>query len=155
MKRWLTLLLVLFGFSLSSPGQPDVLFIAVDDMNDWISLLDPESPIQTPNLERLASRGMLFTKAYCVSPACNPSRVATITGIRPSTSGVYGNASDWRGALPDRRTIFQQFREAGYFVAGAGKIFHHHLDGAFHDEASFEKFIPMRAQRYPEEKLNA
>ena len=55
-------------------NRPDVLFFAVDDMNDWISLLDPKSPIKTPNLERLASRGMLFTRAYCISPACNPSR---------------------------------------------------------------------------------
>ena len=71
-------------------NRPDVLFFAVDDMNDWISLLDPKSPIKTPNLERLASRGMLFTRAYCISPACNPSRAATLTGLRPSTTGIYG-----------------------------------------------------------------
>ena len=85
-------------------NRPDVLFIAVDDMNDWISLLDPKSPIKTPNLKRLASRGMLFTRAYCISPACNPSRAATLTGLRPSTTGIYGNASDWRGARPNRKT---------------------------------------------------
>ena len=62
-------------------NRPDVLFIAVDDMNDWISLLDPNSPIKTPNLERLARRGMLFTRAYCISAACNPSRAATLTGL--------------------------------------------------------------------------
>ena len=152
--RCLAILLLTFALTLQAAERPDVLFIAVDDMNDWISLLDPESPIQTPNLERLAAKGMSFTKAYSASPACNPSRVATITGIRPSSSGVYGNASDWRGALPERLTIFQQFRGAGYFVAGAGKIFHHHLDGAFHDDASFEEFVPMRKQLYPEEKLN-
>ncbi|SVE12965.1 uncharacterized protein METZ01_LOCUS465819, partial [marine metagenome] len=61
-------------------GKPDVLFIVVDDMNDWISLLDPKAPIKTPNLERLAHRGMLFRKAYCISAACNPSRAATMTG---------------------------------------------------------------------------
>ena len=52
---------------------PDVLFLVVDDLNDWISLLDSQRPIKTPNLERLAQRGMLFTRAYCASPACNPS----------------------------------------------------------------------------------
>lgn len=134
--------------------RPDVLFFVVDDMNDWISLLDSDAPIETPNLERLASRGMLFSRAYCASAACNPSRVATTTGIRPTTSGVYGNKSDWRKAMPERKTIFQQFRDAGYFVTGAGKIFHHHLNGAFHDEASFEAFEPMREQLYPPEKLN-
>ena len=133
---------------------PDVLFIVVDDMNDWISLLDRQAPIKTPHLERLAQRGMLFTRAYCVSPACNPSRVATLTGLRPSTTGVYGNKSDWRKAIPRRKTIMQQFMAAGYDVRGAGKIFHHHLDGAFHDDDSFHDFHPMRPQAYPPNKLN-
>ena len=61
---WLT-----FGWRISLAEKPDVLFIVVDDMNDWISLLDAKAPIQTPNLERLAQRGMLFTRAYCMSPA--------------------------------------------------------------------------------------
>ena len=133
---------------------PDVLFIVVDDLNDWISLLDPEAPIKTPNLERLAKRGMLFTRAYCASPACNPSRAATLMGLRPSTTGVYGNRSDWRGAAPDRKTIMQQFMAAGYEVRGAGKIFHHHLNGAFHDGDSFHNFQRMRSQKYPPRKLN-
>ncbi|QDT52734.1 Choline-sulfatase [Caulifigura coniformis] len=134
--------------------RPDVLFLVVDDMNDWISLLDPAAPIKTPHLERLAARGMLFTKAYCASPSCNPSRTATLTGVRPSTTGVYGNRSDWRRAMPTRPTLMQRFMEAGYDVRGAGKVFHHHLDGAFHDKASFHDFQPMRPQQYPPEKLN-
>lgn len=134
--------------------RPDVLFLIVDDLNDWISLLDPKAPIQTPHLERLARRGMLFTRAYCVSPACNPSRTATLTGLRPSTTGIYGNRSDWRRALPDRKTIMEQFRSAGYEVRGAGKIFHHKPRGVFHDDRSFEDFQPMRTQFYPPEKLN-
>jgi arylsulfatase A-like enzyme len=134
--------------------SPDVLFIVVDDMNDWISLLESKAPIKTPNLERLARRGMLFTRAYCVSPACNPSRSAGLTGLRPSTTGVYGNKSDWRRAVPDRKTIMQQFMEAGYDVRGAGKVFHHQLNGAFHDDASFHDFQPMRPQQYPQKKLN-
>lgn len=137
-----------------SPDSPDVLVIVVDDLNDWIPLLDSDSPIETPNLNRLAKRGMLFKRAYCMSPACNPSRAATWTGIRPTTSGVYGNKSDWRFALAARQTIFQRFQDAGYSVRGAGKIFHHHLNGAFHDDASFHDFQPMRPQSYPAEKLN-
>lgn len=134
--------------------KPNVLCFVVDDLNDWISLLDPDSPIKTPNLERLAQRGMLFTRAYCISPACNPSRAATWIGLRPSTTGVYGNKSDWRGATPGRKTVMQQFMANGYDVRGAGKIFHHHLDGAFHDEGSFNEYRPMRKQLYPERKLN-
>ena len=138
----------------AAPTKPDVLFIVVDDLNDWISLLDPRSPIQTPNLKRLAHRGMLFQKAYCISAACNPSRAATLTGLRPSTSGVYGNKSDWRRAVGKRKTIMQRFMDAGYQVQGAGKIFHHHLNGAFHDKESFHDFQPMRPQLYPPQKLN-
>ncbi len=135
-------------------SPPDVLMFVVDDLNDWNSLLDESAPIRTPNLERLARSGMTFTRAYCISPACNPSRVATLTGLRPSSSGVYGNRSDWRQALPNRLTLMQRFRQAGYRVTGAGKVFHHHLDGAFHDAASFDEFQPMRPQLYPPEKLN-
>ena len=145
----LALYLPVAVFAADDVSAPDVLFIVVDDMNDWISLLDPEAAIKTPNLERLAKRGMLFTRAFCVSPACNPSRAATLTGLRPSTTGVYGNKSDWRGAVPDRRTIMQQFIAADYDVRGAGKIFHHHLGGAFHDDDSFRDFQHMRPQNYP------
>ncbi len=75
--------------------RPNVLFIALDDLNDWTSVLDPKAPIKTPNIERLARRGTLFTHAYCASAACNPSRMAILTGLRPTTSGVYGNQTDW------------------------------------------------------------
>lgn len=140
--------------SAKSSEKPNVLFIIVDDMNDWISLLDAEAPIKTPNLERLAQRGVLFTKAYCASPACNPSRTAALTGLRPSTTGVYGNVSDWRIALPNRKTIMQQFASADYDVRGAGKIFHHQLEGAFHDADSFHDFQAMQDQEFPPQKLN-
>ncbi len=124
-------------------ARPDVLMVVMDDLNDWIQLLDTNTPIATPNLQRLASRGVSFSHAYCSSPACNPSRTAVLTGRAPSATGVYGNASDWRGAMPDVVTLPQAFMRAGYRVEGAGKIFHHHLAGAFHDAASFHDFLPM------------
>lgn len=139
--------------SVCSEIKPDVLFVVIDDMNDWISLLDPKSPIKTPNLERLAKRGTLFTRAYCISAACNPSRVATMTGLRPSSSGVYANGTDWRRALPNRKTISQRFRDAGYSVKGAGKIYHH-KGRKFHDDASFDEFQLMAPQNMPPKKLN-
>ncbi|TWU63203.1 sulfatase [Crateriforma conspicua] len=157
MMTWMVLVVGCMPATLATgdnTANPDVLVIVVDDMNDWVSLLDPSAPIKTPHLKRLAKRGVLFTRAYCVSPACNPSRAATWTGLRPSTTGVYGNKSDWRQAVPSRRTIMQQFMAAGYDVRGAGKVFHHHLDGAFHDGASFHDFQPMRPQSYPREKRN-
>ena len=125
-------------------SSPDVLFIAVDDLNDWITLLDPDAPIATPNLQRLARKGVSFTRAYAASPACNPSRVAVFTGLSAATTGVYGNTADWRAALPAAVTLPQAFRRAGYRVEGAGKIFHHHFGGAFHDADSFDDFLPLR-----------
>ena len=152
--RFIILFSLLLGLITTEAAKPNVLFIVIDDMNNSISLLNPKSLIKTPNLERLAKRGTLFTRAYCISAACNPSRVATLTGLRPSTSGVYQNASDWRKALPRRKTIMQQFQAAGYSVRGAGKIFHHKLEGAFHDKASFDDFLHMSPQNMPDKKLN-
>lgn len=136
----------------SSQKNWNVLFIAVDDLNDWITLFD--GPIKTPNLERLANRGLSFNHAYCSSPACNPSRASIMTGLRPSTTGIYGNKTDWRKALPDALTIPQYFMSNGYWTEGAGKIFHHHYNNAFHDDASFHHFFKLREDNYPEERLN-
>ncbi len=138
--------------------RPNVLFLVVDDLNDWLSVLGRENPIRMPNLERLAGQGALFTHAYCPAPVCNPSRAAVMTGLRPHRTGVYGNKTDWRGALPDALTIQQHFMRNGYYSAGAGKVFHHHWDGAFHDDASFDDFQPMPKMYpdapMPEKKLN-
>lgn len=125
------------------PSRPDVLFLMADDMSDWIQVLDRSAPIVTPNLDRLARRGVVFTRACNASPACNPSRTALLTGRAPSSTGVYGNAADWRGAVPDAITLPQAFMRAGYRAEGAGKVFHHHMAGAFHDKASFNDYLPM------------
>ena len=77
-------------------SKPNVLFIAIDDLNDWVGCLGGHPDVKTPHLDTLAGRGVLFTKAYCAAPACNPSRAALMTGIRPSTSGVYLNPQPWR-----------------------------------------------------------
>ena len=76
----------------AAPAKPNVLFIAVDDLNDWIGCLGGHPQSKTPNFDRLAAMGTLFTSAHCAAPLCNPSRAALMTGIRPSTSGVYTNS---------------------------------------------------------------
>ena len=92
---WLTasVACLILGCSIANQviARPNVLFIGIDDMNDWTTLFDEGNPIQTPNLKRLAERGTFFSRAYCASPRCNPSRTAIMTGYRPTTSGVYGN----------------------------------------------------------------
>ena len=135
--------------------RPNVLFIVIDDLNDWITLFGEGNPIRTPNLEELAHRGTFFKNAYCPSPASNPSRSSILTGLRPNETGVYGNSSDWRTALPQRVTLQKLFKNNGYYVAGSGKIFHHHNDWAFHDNASFNEYLMMSINEpYPPKKLN-
>src|SRR6188768_3396415 len=86
-------------------SHPNVPFIAVDDLNDWIGPLDGYKGVKTPNIDKLAKQGMNFTRAYCPAPICNPSRTALLTGVRPSTSGVYQNWEPWRRALPNAVTL--------------------------------------------------
>ncbi len=106
--------------------RPNVLFIAVDDMNDWVGFLRGyPGRNHTPNIDRLAKRGVAFTNAHCASPVCCPSRTAVMTGLMPSTSGVYNNAQWWRPHRPGLVTIPMHFKANGYSVVGAGKIFHH------------------------------
>lgn len=155
LQRTVLALLLLLGSSLlTSAGKPNVLFIAVDDMNDWTTVYRPENPIKTPHLERLAKRGVFFSRAYCASPACNPSRVATMTGLHPVTTGVYGNKSDWRKAHPDLVTLPQHFMKHGYQAVGAGKIYHHHFESVFHDDASFHDFQKLAPHPWPPKRLN-
>lgn len=137
----------------SVPHPPNVLFISFDDLGDWIQPLDSDSPIAMPNLRRLARRGMLFSRAYCAAPECNPSRTALLSGMRPTTTGVYANAADWKRAMPDAVMLPRHFRDNGYFSAGAGKIYHH-VDRYFHDESSFDDYLPFGTDRLPAQKLN-
>ena len=141
------------GRAAEAPRRPNVLFISFDDLSDWIPLLDSTSPIAMPNLDRLARRGVTFRRAYCVTPECNPSRTALLSGRRPTTSGVYANASDWRKVMPNVVMLPRYFREQGYTSAGAGKVFHH-SDRHFHDEASFDEYLPFVTDSLPREKLN-
>lgn len=105
---------------------PNVLFIAIDDLNDWIGFLGGRKGVTTPNLDALASRGMSFINAHCTAPACCPSRSSVMTGVRPSTSGIYDNGAEWRKspALVHAKTIPEYFRQEGYVARGGGKIFH-------------------------------
>jgi hypothetical protein len=80
--------------------RPNVLLIAIDDLNDWVGYLGGHSQAKTPHIDALARRGATFTNAYTAAPVCNPSRAAMFSGKRPSTSGIYDNTQDWRPHLP-------------------------------------------------------
>jgi arylsulfatase A-like enzyme len=115
--------------------KPNVLFIAVDDLNHWVGHLGRNKLTKTPNIDRLAKRGVTFTRAYCAAPVCNPSRAAFMSGKRPSTTGVYDNQHDFQPAIPTDITLTTQLIRAGYLVFGTGKIYHGniHRDGEWHD----------------------
>lgn len=120
-------------------GRPNVLFIAADDWNDWVGCLGhPQA--RTPNLDRLARRGLLFTNAHCAAPVCNPSRTAVLTGLRPDTTGVYENHQVMRRLVPNVVTLPQYFRSNGYYVAGGGKIFHD-VPPHCHDPQSWDEYF--------------
>ena len=115
--------LVLSGLSLQAAERPNVLFIAVDDLNDWIGCLGGHSQALTPNIDRLASRGVLFTNAHCAAPACNPSRAAIFSGRMPNQTGVWSNRSRKLSALqPNIKQLPTAFAEAGYHTLGTGKL---------------------------------
>ena len=129
--------------------KPNVLFIAVDDLNDWIGCLGGHPQGRSPNIDKLASRGCLFTRSYCSAPACNPSRVALMTGMRPTTTGIYVNPQPWRPVLPDVVTLPQHFRKHGYYACGSGKIYH----GRYDDDASWNDYLKKGADPKPTEKV--
>jgi arylsulfatase A-like enzyme len=104
--------------------QPNVLFIAVDDLNHWVGHLGRNPQTRTPNIDRLAASGVAFTRAYCTAPACNPSRASILSGLRPSTTGIYENGQNWRRGISEDKLLNTQFSKAGYRVYGAGKIYH-------------------------------
>ena len=128
----------------STPHRPNLLFIAIDDLNDWINCLDHGYPgrVFTPNIDRLAEQGVLFTNAHAVATMCNPSRTALWLGKRPSTTGVYGQAAQWDDNRVTSVSMPQFFRNNGYHTLGRGKIYHHgsevHVDPGFDDVEPFD-----------------
>ncbi len=117
-------LLANFSPRVSAAEKPNVLFIAIDDLNHWVGHLGRNAQTKTPHIDRLASRGVTFSQAYCMAPACNPSRAALMSGQRPSTTGCYLNGQNWRPGISEDKLLNSHFARAGYRVYGAGKIYH-------------------------------
>ncbi|MCU0714582.1 MAG: sulfatase [Pirellula sp.] len=115
-----------FGRQVIASEKPDVLFIAVDDLNDWVGHLGGHPQAKTPNIDRLVARGMAFTNAHCAAPACNPSRAALMSGLRPWETGIYTNGDPAADVLKNIQTINRHFLANGYRTLGAGKIYHNH-----------------------------
>ena len=125
-------------------AKPNVLFIAIDDLNDWIGCLGGHPQARTPNLDRLAASGVLFTNAHCPAPACNPSRTAIFTGRSPHRSGLYANNQSMREILPKAELLPKTFSRAGYWAGGSGKMLHYFIDAQ-----SWDEYFPKKETENP------
>jgi len=138
------LIIVALGLPESNADESkrNVLFIAVDDLRPTLSCYGDEVAI-TPHLDALAARGTTFLRAYCQQSVCNASRASIMTGRRPDSTGVYDLTTHFRKALPDVKTLPQQFREAGYHSLAVGKIYHgakgHAFGNGIDDELSWSE----------------
>lgn len=136
-------------------NRPNVLFIASDDLNDWIGVLNGHPQVKTPNIDRLAARGTLFTNAHTQAPLCNPSRVSIMTGLRPSTTGIYGLAPRHRQIekTKDVITLPQHFAANGYRTLSGGKVLHAGITPE-EREVEFQEWGPNGGHApMPEQKL--
>ena len=136
--------------SAADAKRPNVLFIAIDDLRDWVGYLGHNPQAKTPNIDRLAKMGVAFTRSYCAAPVCNPSRAALMSGMRPSTTGVYNNNNDWRTVVPADKTLVTTFRKAGYYTAGAGKIYH----GSYDRHSEWDDYLENEGGGKVEKKLS-
>jgi arylsulfatase A-like enzyme len=128
-------ILITFLFSMAFNSNQDtiskapteklnVLFVIFDDLNDWEGVMKGHPQSLTPNIDRLAKKGILFSNAHCAGTMCNPSRASVITGMRPTTTGVYTNGDTPLDLYKSKQTLNKHFKENGYYVAGAGKVLH-------------------------------
>ena len=125
----------------ASSAKPNVLLICVDDLKPLLGCYG-NSIVQSPHIDRLASRGVLFERAYCNQAVCSPSRNALLTGLRPQSLGIYDLATNFRVSAPEAVTLPQYFKQHGYRTESLGKIFHtgheNHDDAASWSVPSFQ-----------------
>ncbi len=150
MKPMLGLMLIVVALAAAADvvaddaRKPNVLFISVDDLNDWTGCLGGHPQAKTPNIDRLAAGGVLFANAHCAAPACNPSRTAIMTGISPHKSGLYENGQKMREILPDAELLPKYFANHGYWAGGSGKILHYFIDAG-----SWNEYYPPKETEDP------
>ncbi len=142
--RLLAILVLCFGNTKVVADQPNVLFIAVDDLNDWVGCLGGHPQSITPNLDRLAASGVLFRNAYCPAPSCNPSRSAIFSGLPPHQSGLYQNMQKLREVMPQAELLPKYLSKNGYWSAGSGKMLHYVVD-----PQSWDDYFPAKEKDNP------
>ncbi len=152
MMRSLLFLTVISVDSLHAASTPNVLFMMADDLNNSLGCYG-HTQVKTPNLDKLAARGVRFDKAGCQFPLCGPSRNSMLTGLYPNSSGILTNGQLFRQTIPAHICLPQAFRLHGYFAARIGKLYHYNVPNSIgtdgHDDpGSWEMEInPAGADR--------
>ncbi|RYD28041.1 MAG: DUF4976 domain-containing protein [Verrucomicrobiaceae bacterium] len=138
---------ILAGLAHGAPEKrPNVLVIAADDFNHWIGYTGRNPQTKTPNLDKLSARGVSFSNSHAAVPVCNGSRASLLSGVRPFTSGVYGNGDDWRKVIAPEKTLVSTFRKAGYVTLGAGKLYH----GGYDRKEEWDDYLKNEGKLGPE-----
>jgi len=138
-KLLITLLILAAGSLFAAENRPNILMIAIDDLNDWIGAYGGHSQIKTPHMDRLAGRSMVFRNASCAGPVCGPSRSALLSGFLPSTTGIYGNGNNMLRSeiVQTHATLPEYFTKNGYVTISSGKIFHKHTTSSGFDHGQW------------------
>ena len=143
MQKHLYLMFVVLACVMAPAAERmNVLFIAVDDLRPELRCYGQQH-IMSPNIDKLAQRGVRFDRAYCQQAVCNPSRVSLLTGLRPDSTRVWDLRTRLRTTIPDVITLPQHFKNHGYTTVGMGKIFHNNMP----DEQSWT--VPKQPQPAP------
>ncbi|MEM1067496.1 MAG: sulfatase [Planctomycetota bacterium] len=154
MRFSLVVLSCLLAIPCQADDRPNVLFIAVDDLNDWVGCLQGHPNAHTPNIDRLAKRGVLFSNAHCQAPICGPSRASLFTGLLPTTTGIYGQISDKKiplaSPITSKVTLLPDYLEQqGYITLACGKLFHNgDRAKVFDDYGGQASFGPKPEKRF-------
>lgn len=152
--RYILILFILFSCTCNAE-KPNILWISIDDLNNWVGYLKGHPQAQTPNIDRLSQRGISFTNAHCTTALCKPSRTAILTGLKEEKTGVYSNGSKFD---PKKFTLLPQyFSQHGYKTFGAGKIHHSKINDnlfqeAFNCEQRWSPFTSSQSH-YTDEEL--
>jgi len=155
--------IISFGFAayferplVAADNQPNVLFMISDDLNNMLGCYG-DKLARTPNIDRLATRGVRFERSYCAFPLCGPSRNSLLTGLYPNSTGILGNSQIFRQTIPSQQSLPQAFRLSGYFAARIGKLYHYNVPNSIgtngHDDpGSWELEVnPAGVDRMEEE----
>ena len=138
-------------------SRPNVLFVAIDDLNDWVGVYGGHTQCKTPHIDRFAESAMVFRNASCPGPVCGPSRSALLSGFMPATTGIYGNSNNMLESkiVQTHATLPEYFSKHGYVTISRGKIFHKHTtrNGLDHGHWAFDVWEQARGSSKVDEEF--